>query len=1145
MATKVKSKPQTGLAIKRNNNAFTLTWKLGDKDYGDGQTCRFRCNKEKFADIAVGKATTQKTATVDLTRFYPTTSKTLTSVQFALRGNRKAYMSKRKRIDPSVSEWVYMGFAINKPGRPTVTATLSDQYENVCTFNISYTGVSTTNHVISTDIQYQSMLVKNCTVTDGSKLEWKSNALGYMTGTKGTSGGTVTITEQTELLAAASYTRWFRARVRGAGGASDWAYSKHVYARPYAAKISTATAKATASGGYMCTVEWTAGTDAAHPIDLTTVQYALAVPDINMACPDGASWADASTTRDTGGKDSATFSVDSVVGTDQCLFVRVNTKHDSNITYGAAKAAAVGRLADPSGLSVATNATTYRATVTCTNNSSVEDSFLDVRYVTASNPNGFCCGIIPNGQTSVSVQCPDWSSEDSFGFKVRAVVGTYTATPREDGVSSYAVTAKMHSTHWAEYGGTVPQAPGNVALSMTDVPGTVQVTFDWTWDEADAAELSWADHPDAWQSTDEPETYLIDNTHASLWNISGLETGVTWYVRVRLVKGKADSATYGTYSDIQSIDLSSTPVTPVLAMSAGIVKEGAPLTASWIYVSTDGTLQSYAEVAEVDGTDYTVIAAVQTAQSVEIDTSGWATGEEHSLVVRVYSDSGRVTDWSDPYTVIVAEPLVCRITQTSLGTESENLISYPYQSTAGTYNGITVTISDDGYVTVTGTATANLSFRLQGWTISNGAIPINPDETYVLEGCPSGGSTSTYCLSTRAYAEGITPNSNTGVIRRDTGEGVTLTGFAYVSPYITIFSGQTVDNLTFHPVLRVSDDITNVLTALPLTVTVTGAGEGVTGVVVERAEAYHVERPDETDRHGFEGETVFIASQTGEGQMTITLDDLIQTFDDGAEYRLIATVQDGMGQSAEASIMFTCHWANQANAPGGTATIDADNLAAMITPVAPATTYTGDTCDIYRLSVDRPVLIYKGATFGETYVDPYPTIGEYGGYRLVTVTADGDYTASDGTMAWIDIEAGVDTANNIIDFEYGRVLAKWEPDVSNKWSKDFKEVKYLGGSVQGYWNAAVSRTTSIGSVAVSYQDQDTIEIMRRLAVYPGVCHVRTKDGSSYAADVQVSESYTVQNLNKLANFSLSATRVESERYDGMTLSEWESTHQEE
>lgn len=83
------------------------------------------------------------------------------------------------------------------------------------------------------------------------------------------------------------------------------------------------------------------------------------------------------------------------------------------------------------------------------------------------------------------------------------------------------------------------------------------------------------------------------------------------------------------------------------------------------------------------------------------------------------------------------------------------------------------------------------------------------------------------------------------------------------------------------------------------------------------------------------------------------------------------------------------------------------------------------------------------------------------------------------------------------------------------------------------------------AVAITEDDQTTIESMRRLAEHPGICHVRTKDGSSFAADVQCSEDYKQNNNQRLVTFQLKITRVDPEGYDGMTLAEWEQTQQED
>lgn len=1026
MAKQPKSIKPTGLVIKRKGNNFTLTWKFGDKDYGNGQGFQYKIGKGKWISASVGATAKSKTITVNASSYFPT-GKKISTISMRVRGNRKKYTTgsgkNKKTINPTMSDWATKTYKLSAPKQPSLSVARSDSQSNVSTFSWSTANAGAGDSTWFTRVRWQTILVKDCNETDGKKLTWDNSQLGWETDT-GAASSSKEITEDSSLLADGSYTRWFRIWSQGPRGASAVSYAKWVYAQPFQSANVTASAKVIPAGGYLCTVRWTSDSNAEHPIENTTVQYTMVTPNAGMVCPDGASWTDANVSRDTGDEDAASFSIDSLLGLDQCLFVRVNNTYDKKTTYGLPVLADVGNLKDPTTLSVQTEQSTFRATITATNVSEVSDSFLAVKYITGSDPDGFYIGIIPHGESSVTVQCPNWSQETSVAFSVRAMVGTYTRMIREDGTDSYVIDPQMQSANELIDGGAVPVAPGNVGIVATSIPGTIRVSWEWTWEGANGAEISWADHDDAWESTDEPDTYTISNLHASAWNISGLETGQTWYVRVRLISGTGDNATYGPWSEMKDIDLASAPAVPVLVLSEGVITEDGTVTASWVYSTTDGSGQAFAEVAEytLEGGEpvYTPLVQVQTAQHATLSAKdlGWTSGEAHQLVVRVTSASGRISDdWSNPVNVFVAEPITIAITQTSLE-------------------------------------------------------PPQGEETV-----PS-------------------------------------------------------------------------LTEMPLTVTVTGAGEdGLTSVVIERAAAYDIDRPDETNIHGYEGETIAIVSQTGEEQITIDRDMLIGHLDDEAHYRIVATIQDDLGQGAETSIDFDVHWSHQAIMPEATATVDNEELIAILTPVAPSGVGQGDVCDIYRLSVDKPELIVEGATWGEQYVDPYPTLGEFGGHRFVYRTVDGDYITADNMLAWIDLREDegdrVDSPANIIEFGTGRVELEYNVDLSNSWSKDFTETQYLGGSVQGDWNPAVSRTGSVASVGVTFQDQETIEAMRRLATYAGICHVRTKDGSSYAANVEVSEDYTVDSAHKLAKFKLDITRVDTEELDGMTIAEWNDLHEED
>ena len=107
---------------------------------------------------------------------------------------------------------------------------------------------------------------------------------------------------------------------------------------------------------------------------------------------------------------------------------------------------------------------------------------------------------------------------------------------------------------------------------------------------------------------------------------------------------------------------------------------------------------------------------------------------------------------------------------------------------------------------------------------------------------------------------------------------------------------------------------------------------------------------------------------------------------------------------------------------------------------------------------------------------------------------------------------------------------------SNSWEKDFDRTRYLGGSIAGDWNPGVFRNLSLQTDSIKTKDEVVIRAVRQLASFSGVCHIRTPDGSSFAADIEVSESREYN--DPVVSFSLEIKKVESEGFDGMTLAQW-------
>ena len=102
-------------------------------------------------------------------------------------------------------------------------------------------------------------------------------------------------------------------------------------------------------------------------------------------------------------------------------------------------------------------------------------------------------------------------------------------------------------------------------------------------------------------------------------------------------------------------------------------------------------------------------------------------------------------------------------------------------------------MNEDGSVTANGTATAQITFDL----IPRESAMLTDliGEELILSGCPISGGQDIYQLQV------FTPNFSAGATDRGSGLKFTLTNsIAYA--YITIFSGVTVDNVTFYPMIR-------------------------------------------------------------------------------------------------------------------------------------------------------------------------------------------------------------------------------------------------------------------------------------------------------------------------------------------------------
>ena len=131
--------------------------------------------------------------------------------------------------------------------------------------------------------------------------------------------------------------------------------------------------------------------------------------------------------------------------------------------------------------------------------------------------------------------------------------------------------------------------------------------------------------------------------------------------------------------------------------------------------------------------------------------------------------------------------------------DNKNLIPYPYTNTTKTENGITFTVNSDGTITANGTATSNTYFELT--SISTFYLP---EGNYILSGCPSGGSSTTYSL-VAVNGSGVSYTK----FRQDIGNGITLSSSGeYWIIRCQIMSGATVENIIFKPQIELGTTAT-------------------------------------------------------------------------------------------------------------------------------------------------------------------------------------------------------------------------------------------------------------------------------------------------------------------------------------------------
>lgn len=1150
---KKESKAPSGLKVKRNRNKLTFSWSTHGYEKQEYEIVRDVSsvkNSWPKNPKSIGKGTTSHTITLDASDYYPNSGKhKLVKVGFRVRGCQKD----TKKINYTMSDWTTKWYDFDPPPAPT-SITVEQLSAASAKFKVEINNHSDTiGGRWATKVQYQTCLIKGKKNSSPTSSQWGSIGTLWTIYNSYTGQNTTsyerTINDTNSIGANEIAVRWIRARVIGPNGKSSWVVSKMAYSKALKSSNTNAYITDQGSSGQKVTVSFNTTNILSNPIDYGVIEYAIASPD-SLLQPDNPSWQQAiiggnnqfdpkdvsvktktsykkkgkkkkkvktTTVKNKTASITRNFLITEDIGKDKLVYVRVVLYNNNVPTYGVPVIAkntnneipnALTLLSTPSSLDV-TELANNLIQVKVTNNSVVEDVFLTVTLNTAERE--IIIGVKEEpgvGESTFNVEMPPecMRQEDPvpYSIAVRAVFsleGPGDPVRQDDGYNIYYPNILFSSESATT--GVMPIPP--TILSVENLlDGNVRVTWDWSWSEAITAIVGWSDYEYSMESNEEPSSYTVQDTKKSTLVVRNLEAGKTWHFWVRLVGTSYTTA----WSIPKSIALSSAPNVPFLDSSRDYIslQKDDSIQLSWTYVSTDTTEQKSATIAQVIDPGDNIVEVfdcngTQTAFTV---------GEAVSTVVSVYIDDTLTTEYTRSDSVFTftnapANASVVEITYTSANTYYKPLISIPNENQPN---------STDQYI-----------------MIDNEICSENFDWV-------SGGS---YKLAVKVVSM--------SQLDSEWSDPITIVTPAPIECMIyatNLDSTQISEDLPF-PLLTEFKDST------PLTVTVTGFvnDEDVVALYIERAENYFIDRPDGDKYGGYEGETVCSMTQYGDGSFTIYPQNIFGYLDDSAEYNIVAVIKDQYGQTDSDTLRFEVAYEHQAVMPNALMAIDSEQLLSYIKIIEPESgVEAGDTCDIYRKSVDGYELVYAGAIFGSTYIDPYPTIGPHGGHRVVYKTYNGDYITGPSytnDFAWIDFDPEdgdlIETPYNIIDFGGERALLLYNVDLNSSWSKDFQKTRYLGGSIQGDWNEGVDRTGTISTAVIS-ADLVDVEVLHELAEYEGECRIRTHDGSNYTANVNVSENmpyaayYTPDGeTTKLVSYTLSVERVDSPTTNLIALGE--------
>ena len=230
---------------------------------------------------------------------------------------------------------------------------------------------------------------------------------------------------------------------------------------------------------------------------------------------------------------------------------------------------------------------------------------------------------------------------------------------------------------------------------------------------------------------------------------------------------------------------------------------------------------------------------------------------------------------------------------------------------------------------------------------------------------------------------------------------------------------------------------------------------------------------------------------------------------DGGSYVISVQTTESVAKLASDTVdlAFTVDYAHKAATPPSEVEVvpDVETRSVRINlaePFDPQVVGDGDVYDVYRKTQDGYDLIASNVPAGGNVYDTFAPFGNVDlAYRVCARTVD-------GSIAFKDFSYRMDVRGTRFDWDNMSVELPWNVETSDSYAKSFEARSHADGSVNGYYDKAVTRTGTLSTDIMKIREQGTLELVRALGNYAGACFCRTDKGAAFQCNAELSEVST-------------------------------------